>query len=349
MLSGNIFEIDLTGIKHNVEHIRNTYNNYEYYIGVVKANAYGCGYYKVIETMEKAGINFYAVGNINEALEVRKYSDKGIIILTPVFEEVISTAIENNISVTVDSLEYLKSLDNASGLKIHIKINTGMNRFGTSSKEEIKEIIDYARENNIIVEGIYTHLYYASNNEIVNKQMQIVSEVMEYIDYKSIPMIHIMNSEGLLTYNKFEYTNGIRVGDLLYGLTYDEAFRSVYRLKSKISKIRNVKKGDTVGYDAAYEVEDDQVIAVLPIGYECGIVKANKNRRVYVNDKEYNFVGNICMCNAFVKVDESVKRGDYVDIIRSSVDVMDIAEYLGTAPSEVTCIIDKNIEKSYIE
>ena len=55
------------------------------------------------------------------------------------------------------------------------------------------------------------------------------------------------------------------------------------------------------------------------------------------------------MCNAFVKVDESVKRGDYVDIIRSSVDVMDIAEYLGTAPSEVTCIIDKNIEKSYIE
>ena len=121
------------------------------------------------------------------------------------------------------------TITNALGAKMLERL--GVERVVTSRElqlEEIKEIIDYARENNIIVEGIYTHLYYASNNEIVHKQMQIVSEVMEYIDYKSIPMIHIMNSEGLLTYNKFEYTNGIRVGDLLYGLTYDKNYKSVF-------------------------------------------------------------------------------------------------------------------------
>ena len=105
--------INLDNLRYNYEEIKKCLFENETMACVVKANAYGCGYYKVIETMEKAGINFYAVGNINEALEVRKYSDKGIIILTPVFEEVISTTIENNISVTVDSLEYLKSLENA--------------------------------------------------------------------------------------------------------------------------------------------------------------------------------------------------------------------------------------------
>lgn len=349
MSNGNIFQINLKSISENINHIKTKYNNYEYYIGVVKSNAYGCGYYKVIETMEKSGINFFAVGNINEALEVRKYTNKGILILTPILPTDIDTAINNNISITIDDLDYLKELSNKENLKIHIKVNTGMNRFGTKDINVIKEIINYSNENNIEVEGLYTHLYYASNEDIVKSQIKMYNEVCDSIDYKSIKLRHIMNSEGLLFYEKFEYTNGIRIGDLLYGLTYDENYHSVYKLKTNVVKLRNLTDGDTVGYDAAHEVKDTERIAVLPIGYEAGIVKANKGRGVYINDKKYNIVGNICMCNIFVSVDENVKLYDEVYLINSSVDVMDIAEYLHTAPSEVTCIIDKNIKKEYVE
>lgn len=348
MLNGNIYEINLSGISKNINHIKTKYQGYDYYIGVVKSNAYGCGYYKTIETMEKSGINFFATGNIKEALEVRKYSKLGVIILTPILPDDIDTAIDNDISITIDSLEYLKALKRKENLKIHIKLNTGMNRFGTKDIEEIKNIIKYSKENNIEVEGIYTHLYYASNKEIVENQIKIFNNIMENIDYENIKVRHIMNSEGLLFYDKFEYTNAVRIGDLLYGLTYDENYSSVYRLKTNVVKLRELVPGDTVGYDAAYEVKENERIAVLPIGYEAGIVKANRGRNVYINGNKYPIVGNICMCNIFVKVDEKVNLYDEVYLINNSVDVMDIADYLSTAPSEITCIIDKSIKKEYV-
>ena len=347
MLSSNEFEINLKSIKSNIEYIKNKYNDYDYYIGVVKANAYGCGYYKVIETMDKAGINFFTVNSIEEALEVRKYTKNGILILSPILLNNIDECIKNNISITIDNLEYLKQIKQTINLKVHIAINTGMNRYGVNNINELNEIMEYCKEKEIIVEGIFTHLYYASNKETTNKQIEIFNNYIENIDYKNIKMIHVMNSEGLLNYNKIKYTNAIRVGDLLYGLTRDKSFKSVYSLKSKINEIRQLKKGDTLGYDAGYKAEKDELIAVIPIGYCSGITKNNKGRFVYINNKKYQIVGNICMCNIFVKIDDSIKQTDEVDIIKDSYDVLDIADYINTAPSEITCIIDKNIKKIY--
>jgi alanine racemase len=102
MLNGNCIKIDLDGLSNNVKQVVNNYNyNYKYYIGVVKSNAYGLGYYKVIETMEESGINYFAVSNLNEALDVRKYTNKGILILTPLFIDEIEACIKNDISVNI--------------------------------------------------------------------------------------------------------------------------------------------------------------------------------------------------------------------------------------------------------
>ena len=351
MLNGNTFEIDLNGIKHNVNHIVKNYN-YKYYIGVVKANAYGCGYEKVIETMENAGINYFAVGNLDEALKVRKETKKGILILTPVLKDTIKLCIKKDITVTVDSIEYLKSLEKPKNLKIHIKLNTGMNRFGTNDIDEIKEIIKYSKENDIFVEGIYTHLYFASNKKIVEDQIKEFNRIMKRINY-TFKIIHIMNSEGLLYYDKFRYTNAIRIGDLLYGLTYDENYKSVFSLKTNIVELRKLSKGQTIGYDGAYTAEKDETIAILPIGYADGLLKVNTGRYVYINNKKYKIVGNICMCNTFVKVTKNIKQTDTVYIIKDSKDVMDINKYLSTfiptASSEITCNINELIPKKYKE
>ncbi len=352
MLSGNTLQINLKGLSHNVKTIIKDYPEYKYYIGVVKANAYGCGYENVIKTMEKSGINFFAVSNIDEALKVRKYTNKGILILTPVFPESINKCIRNNISITIDDINYLKAIKNTHKLKIHIKVNTGMNRFGSSDVKEIKEIIDYSKSNGIKVEGIYTHIYYAIKKELVDSQIEAFNHLYSKLDYE-FPMVHIMNSESLLFYPKFKYTNGIRIGDLLYGLTNDERFDSVISLKTHIIKIRELKKGDTLGYDGAYTAtKDNELIGIIPIGYADGLLKPNKGRYVYIKDKKYKIVGNICMCNTFIKIDEDVKLFDIVDVIKDSKDVMRICDYLcdtySEAPSEVTCVLDDNIKKEYI-
>ena len=350
MLNGNILQINLNNIKHNVRYIVKHYD-YEYYIGVVKANAYGHGYNKVINAMEESGINYFAVSSLNEALEVRKFTNKGILILTPVFLNEIDECIKNNFSVTIDDIEYLKKIKNTSNLKIHIKLNTGMNRFGVNDIHEINEIIDYSTKNDIFVEGLYTHLYYASNDNIVNSQIETLTNIIESIDYK-FKMIHVMNSEGLLTYPKIKYTNGIRIGDLLYGFTYNENFKSTISLKTNIVKIRELKKGDTLGYDASYTADSDTRVAIVPIGYESGIIKCNKGRTVYINNKEYEIIGNICMCCLFINIDNTVTLDDEVYIIKDSKHVMDISKYISkyyeSAPSEITCIINKNITKEYL-
>lgn len=347
MIDDSIYNIDLSGIKNNVLYIKNKYSDYKYYIGVVKANAYGCGYLNTIKAMEEAGINFFAVTNIDEARKVRKYTNLGILIMSNIPKYYINECIKDNYSVMVDSINYLKGIGCTLNLKIHISINTGMNRYGISDIEEINDIINYSSLNGAIIEGIYTHLYYACNKDITMNQINKFYSILENIDKKDIPIVHVMNSEGLLYYDKFKYTTGIRIGDLLYGLTYLKEFKSVYSLKSRISEIRYLKKGDTLGYDASYSAEKDEVIAVVQIGYNNGIIKKNTKRSVYINNKEYYIVGNICMCNLFVKIDESVNVNDVVYIIKDSRHVMDISKYLDTAPSEVTCIIDKDIKKEY--
>ncbi len=352
MLSGNTLEINLSGISHNVKEIIKNYD-YKYYIGVVKANAYGCGYDKVIKTMENAGINYFAVANIEEAMIVRKYTKKGILILTPVFPEDINKCIRNNISITIDDINYLKAIKITRKLKIHIKVNTGMNRFGSSDINEIKEIINYSSSNGIKVEGIYTHIYYAANKKLVESQIDAFNYIYSKLNYE-FPMVHIMNSESLLLYDKFKYTNGIRIGDLLYGFTLDDRFESAISLKSHIIRIRKLRKGDTLGYDGAYTAEkDNELIGIIPIGYADGLLKPNKGRYVYIKDKKYKIVGNICMCNTFIKIDENVKLFDTVYLIKDSKDVMRISEYLSDiyneAPSEVTCVIDDNMKKEYIK
>ncbi len=350
MLNGNVLEINLTNIKSNVKYIVDNYD-YEYYIGVVKANAYGCGYNKVISAMEEAGINYFAVSNLQEALEVRRYTNKGILILTPLFIENISECIKNNISITIDDLNYLKRISNPKGLKIQIKLNTGMNRFGLNNLDDIDDIIKYSNRNNIEIEGLYTHLYYATNKDIVSNQINMLNNIIKNINFR-FKMIHVLNSEGLLNYPKFKYTNGIRVGDLLYGFTYDNNFKSSISLKSNIIKIRELKKGDTIGYDSSYKAKDNEKIAILPIGYSDGILKCNSGRYVYINNKKHQIIGNICMCCLFVKVDNLVNVNDTVYIIKDSLDVMEISKYISKyyniAPSEITCIINNNIKKEYL-
>ena len=148
---------------------------------------------------------------------------------------------------------------------------------------------------------------------------------------------------------KKEYVNGCRLGIVMYGLmdTKDKDFLPTFKLYSEVIQINNVEN-ETVGYSGKYKVDGKEKIAVICIGYADGIIRKNTGRYVYIKDKPYEIVGNICMDMLFVKVDENVNVGDKVEIIRNNQHIEEIANHLETITYEVITSIGKRIPRIYI-
>ena len=316
-------EINLKALESNVKSIISQSSEYKYHIGVVKANCYGLGL-KCIKSIIKGGANYLAVSSLEEALSIRKITKEKILILEPINPKYISLARKNNITLTISSLEYLNNVKDQE-FTCHIKINTGMNRLGINSKEEFDEVYNIIMNSNITLEGIYTHIYKASDSKCTNNQFKKFEYITSDIDLNTIPIVHIPNSETIFNYKKKPYINGCRMGIIMYGFSNDIKLNSVFSLISKVIEIKHIHSGDTVGYDGKYTASGDESIAVLPIGYADGILRHNSGRNVYINGKEYKIVGNICMDMLFVKVDDNIKVNDEAYIIKDNDHINQIA------------------------
>jgi len=166
MYRNTYIEVNLKNIESNVQELIKKYNNYKYYFGVVKADCYGHNDIKTVRSIIKGGCNYLAVATLEEALEIRSnIKDIPILCLGIIPIEYIKECIKNNITITISNLEYLEKLISNENhrLKVHIKINTGMNRLGTNNKEEFNKIYTIIKNSNLELEGIYTHIYNAVN------------------------------------------------------------------------------------------------------------------------------------------------------------------------------------------
>lgn len=347
-------KINLDNIQSNVEKIINRYNDYKYYFGVVKANCYGHYDIKTVERIIQGGCNYLAVATLDEALYIRKYiKNIPILCLGPIPVQFIEKAKENDITITINSMNYMKELVNKDidGIKAHIKINTGMNRIGMKDKQEVKNVIELAKEKNVKLEGIYSHIYEATNEELYNKQIEIFKDILEDVNAKDIfNVIHISASDALSLYEKPEFVNGCRLGIIMYGFTElkDLDLKSTFELYSEVIQINTLNKGETVGYNGIYTAkEDDEKIAVVSIGYDDGIIRKNTGRYVYINDEKYQIVGNICMDMLFVKIDDKVKLHDKVVMLKDIEHIKEVAKHLETIPYEVLCTVGQRVKRIY--
>jgi alanine racemase len=340
--------INLNNIKNNVKKVIEKCNNYKYYIGVVKADSYGHCDNKVVKAIVSGGCNYLATATLDEALEIREdLKDIPILCLGIIDEQYIDVCIKNDITITVDNCDYVKAISNKNA-KVHIKINTGMNRLGTKTKEEFNKIYRIIQESNLILEGIYTHMYSPDNLDITKKQEELFEYITGDIDLKTIPMIHLGASEYTLNYPKKEYVNTCRLGIIMYGLVENNLnLESTFRLESEIIKINKINN-ETVGYGGNYKADKEELIAVVPIGYADGIIRKNTGRTIFINNKEYKIVGNICMDMLFVKVDESVSLHDKVVILKDINHIIQVADYLETIPYEIICSISKRVPRIYV-
>lgn len=357
MYRKTFIEINLDNIIKNVKTIIKKYPDYKYYIGMVKSNAYGHGMY-VINEMVNNGINYLAVSNLEEALDIRRFNkDIPVLCVEPIELDSIDVAIKNNVTITIHDIDYFKKLNNQikKKIKVHIKIDTGMNRLGIKDKDEFNEIVKLIKENdNIYLEGLFTHFATPGvNDKFYDNQISQFKYITSDIDLSKIDIIHLSSSFIMLAHPKIEIANGVRCGTILFGYdiapkklnnspknilrkirnsylikkdniskTYENVdidLKPAFKVITNVIQVKKIKKHEKVGYGILYESQKDEIIATLPIGYDDGIGINHENRYVLINNKKYKAVGEISMCMMSVLVDENVKVGDSVTVMGDSI------------------------------
>ncbi len=336
-------------LKDNVIAIKEKYQGYKYYIGVVKNNAYHHGFYTV-KSLKEGGINYFAVSSLEEAKEVRKYDkETPILSLEPISLTYLEDILDYDVTLTLENLEEAKELSLKNlpkKIKVHLKVDSGMHRLGFMNKENLKEAYDTLKQNeNIVLEGIYTHFATSGvTDPYYDKQVVSFLNITSLIDLKEIPIVHLGRSLTLVEHEKLSFATGIRLGIVLYGfnqsrikdtsfkgklrmlklkylqkknhcsptiLENDLRVKQAFTLFSEVMSVRPVKKGEVVGYNT-YKVEEDGYILTLPIGYADGVTKAFKS--VWIKGNFYKIVSD-CMDMIMIYSKEKIPLHTEVEII----------------------------------
>lgn len=359
MYRNTYVEINEDYLKENVSNIILNYPKYEYYFGVVKGNAYGHGEH-IVNALIEGGINYLAVSSLDEALSIRKYNKEiPILCFGYVAVEDLDVAIKNNITITIISYDYFKSISSIKvndGLKVHLKINSGMNRIGLNTKEEVLEATKWFMDSNIELEGIYTHYATSGVTDVYwDRQTKKFEELTSLIDLKDIKIVHLYNSLALVKHEKLRYANGVRLGIVMYGysssakeptgakavlfdvkkyfnthgektssvnMSNDLKLKKAFNLYSEVININYVHAGEPVGYNASYIPSKDVFIATICIGHADGVTK--NYEYVKINNNKYPIVA-LCMDAIMVRVDDTVKVHDKVLLIGDGITMISIA------------------------
>ncbi len=348
-------EINLNNLYSNYLLAKNEIKEKEI-IPVIKANAYGHGALEVMSFLYSKGVRICAVSLLEEAVSLRQhFKDIKILILGAVLKDDLKIVSKYQLDMTINSKEILKEvIEFKENLNCHLKVDTGMARYGLIDENEIKKAVeDLQKEAHINLVGIYTHLAIVDENKkYLEGQLSKIKSIIKSLKVKP-PMIHVSNSSAIFTEEKhLNFTTHARLGISLYGLTINPKTPKLFpvmKLKTKVVQIRKLNPGECVGYGADYCPTKPEYIAVLPLGYGDGFLRRNKNSTVEINDKKYNLVGKICMDACFVLVDETVKLGDIVTVFGGLVSIDDVAEFNNTINYEITTNMNLRVERKYIK
>ena len=288
----------------------------------------------------------YAVANIDEAIEASKYTEKDILILDKVND--LSKVTEKMV-VTIISKEHLKEMiDSEYKLRVHLKINTGMNRKGILPDQfnECKELID--SNHKLSLEGIYTH--YASNKKSnLEKQFQCFKSIVKDLD-KEKYLIHASSSVSSLLL-KENLTNTCRIGIGLYGLNHRyeimQEVKPVLSLYSYVDKCTLIEKNSKIGYDYMFKTPSNGYLILSPMGYGLGYIIRQKYYAFYKGEYLKQMC-RVCMDCCIYFSNKPIKDGEKIELLGEHVRVDNIARINKCSPYEVVTLLNKNIKRIVI-
>ena len=350
-------EIDLNAAEYNFKQIKGPV------CCVIKADAYGHGSIQLATLFEKLGAYYFAVSNIEEAIQLRNGGiTKPILILgyTPI--NCVSDLKLYNLSQTIYSLDYAKMFSRECEkqnvkIKVHIKIDTGMGRIGFQYHKGINELnqaFEACQMTGIEVEGIFMHFAIADEgiNDFTREQYNFFLEAIEYLESKGIffKIRHCSNSAASIDYPQF-HLDMVRAGIVLYGFnptnSHKNLFHPVLSLKSVVSNVKKIRKGDSISYGRTFIAPKDMMVATIPVGYADGFFRSNSGSCVFLNGQKCKIIGRVCMDQIIVSCD-SAHIGDEVEIYGKHIPIEDVSTYNNTIPYEVLCAISKRVPRVYL-
>ena len=375
-------EIDLSKLEKNLEILSSLLlpENKHQIACVIKANAYGHDDKSIACHLEKLGVVFFAVSNIKEAINLRKYGIKGeILILGYTPSEYVDVLVENNIIQTIVSESHAISIAECAQkkgirVKVHVALDTGMGRIGLDVIEEnncekvAKVLLNISRMKGIELDGLFTHYAVADSEDIsdieyTDKQTRLFLDVCNKVKKYGVLLrhTHCLNSAGGI-YHYSNYSTLVRFGILLYGLKPNrnliipDGIEPIMEFKSVVSCVKQHKKGEFIGYGRKYCCERNMSVATIPVGYADGYMRVLSSKaNVLVNGMRTQIVGNICMDQLMIDVTTitNVKEGDIVTLIgRDGTECIyadELAEQSNTINYEIVCGISKRVPRVIYE
>ncbi len=375
-------EVDYGAIEHNVREIEKLIGNTKI-MGVVKADAYGHNAIACAKALKEAGVDFFAVACLAEAIELRKSGIREpILILGYTPPASFDQLIQYDLLQSLLSLDYAKkyseyAVEHGVVGKGHVKVDTGMNRTGILYQpgarryEQIREVYNLP---GLEVSGIFSHFPVSDDlgfesRAFTRGQIDLFEEVINRLKEEGIDpgLRHIQNSYGVLNYFDLGYDYA-RPGLLYMGVTSDDQipiasrpdFIPIMSLKTKVTLVKTIPEGATVSYGRHYTADSPRKIASLAIGYADGLPRScsNKNLEVSIRGHKVPIVGNICMdqCMADITGYDDIAEGDIAVIVGTDGDnrmtIDQISRLAGSINNETLCAFSKRVprlDKSQIE
>jgi alanine racemase len=364
-------EISINAIKHNTSQFKKYIGESVNLMAVVKADGYGHGAVRVARAAVEEGTDYLAVAILDEAIELREAGiSKPILVLgyTPVRS--IRQAIIAGVDLTVFSEDVLdeiifQSEEIQKTVSIHLKVDTGMTRIGTQTREEALNLAAKAVESKFVfLKGIFTHFANADSEDssFTLQQFERFRGVIFFLDSNgiAIPLKHCCNTAGTMNFPEM-HLDMVRIGIGLYGLYPDSSLmehpislKQAMTLKTKIAALRRVPKSQPISYGCTYTPSVERLIASLPIGYADGLSRSLSNcGQFLLQGQKVLVAGRVCMDQTMIDVTNvpSCQQGDEVIIFggndKAFQSIDEIALLMGTINYEVVCLIGKRVPRIY--
>lgn len=361
-----VLEINLNALTHNFKYLKSKLNDNTKFLAVVKAFAYGSEACTVAKHLESLDVDYLAVAYTNEGVALRDAGIiKPILVLHPQpvnFKTIIDRCLEPSLYSARVLNDFVAVAEEAqqSNYPIHIKFNTGLNRLGFEEND-----IDYitnilVNSKAVKVASVFSHLAASEDlNEraFTTTQIQNFSAVADLFSKKLdyAPFLHMCNTSGILNYPEAHF-GMVRSGIGLYGFGNSEEenknLKPIASLKSVISQIHTIKKGETVGYNRAYKSDALRKTATIPIGHADGIGRQYGNGKgfVTINGKKALIIGNVCMDMIMVDITNiNCNEGDEVIIFDVTNTAEELAKTTNTISYEIITAVSSRVKRNIIK
>jgi alanine racemase len=366
-------EVDLPQLRRNLENIRKRVSPAKVLV-VLKANAYGHGVDGVAPFVAPFA-DYIGVAMVEEAIHLRKLGiATPILVMGGTLPEQLPDFFDHDLTLAASSLDLLTAAEHMAGstrkrLKVHLKIDTGMERLGVREYEAEPLIEKSMACSHLFVEGIFTHF---ANSEILelagqpapskmvkaSLQLERFQEVLSIYERRSEPhppIRHTANSAATLILPESHY-DMVRPGVLFYGVYPARDIERTIEVhpaltwKSKVVYSKITQPGRGVSYGSLWQTENPTRIVTIPCGYADGYFRRMTNQaQVIINGKKYHQVGRICMDQFMVNAGEDdVKMGDEAILLGGGITAEDLADWTGTNEYEVMTNISARVPRLFI-